>query len=234
LNKIILIVGLICAGATAFLVSQRISAVEARLQPVTYLTFSRDSGETALYAGDEITERHLGQITLPNADDVFGLETDLIRDTPAQRAWLKGKRLNTNIPRGRVLTYDLFEDLAVTRLDEAVRPGYRAISLSVNAAGSLNNSLVPGNRIDLVGVVDDVENPRAEMVLEDVKVIAVGDILSYDQLRSEDSRRYSTITIEVSPQQGVALSTARQRLRGNFIVMLRNQCETGEASATCQ
>jgi len=62
----------------------------------------------------------------------------------------------------------------------------------------------------------------------------VGDILSYDQLRSEDSRRYSTITIEVSPQQGVALSTARQRLRGNFIVMLRNQCETGEASATCQ
>ncbi len=234
MNKIILIVGLISAMATGFLVFQRTEAVEAQLTPVAYLTFSRDAQDKVLFAGDEISERHLGRLTLPNSTDVFGLEGDLIRDTPAQREWLKGKLLNTKIPRGRVLTYDLFEDLAVSRLDEAIGKNMRAISLSVNSASSLNHNVVPGNRIDLVGVIDDVQNPRAELVLEDVKVIAVGDVLSFDQFKSDGERSYSTITIEVSPEQGVALTTARQRVKGAFIVMLRNQCETSSPNATCQ
>jgi Flp pilus assembly protein CpaB len=234
LNKIILIVGLLSAMATGFLVWQRTEAVEARLHPVAYLTFSREARQPVLFAGDEITERHLGRITLPNSTDVFGLEGDLIRDTPAQREWLKGKSLNTKIPRGRVLTYDLFEELGIARLDEAVSVGKRAISLSVNAANSLNHNVVPGNRIDLVGVIDDIENPRAELVLGDVRVIAVGESLTYDAYQSEGGRGYSTITIEVSPEQGIALTTAQEKVKGAFIVMLRNQCETSSPNATCQ
>lgn len=233
MNKIILLVGLLCAAAAGFLVWQKLEAAEARLASVAYLTYSKDAGDPILYAGDEVSAGDIGRIELPNGHDVFQLGDQLIEDTAANRSWLEGKKLNATIPRGRVLTYDLFEKLADDRLDLVVSPGMRAISLSVSSATSLNSRVVPGNRIDLLGVIESEGPARAEVVLEDVKVIAVGKAISYDAYRSEGSRSYSTITIEVRPEEGVKLAQDRRRVKGEFIVMLRNQCDTSQPSATC-
>lgn len=232
LNNIILAIGLVFAAVTGYLVYERLQEADARLAPMSYLTFSEDSGDEVLYAGEEVTGAILGSISLPNGYDVFGLGARVIEDTQVNRDWLEGKRLNTTIPRGRVLTYDLFENLQADRLDQVVTKGYRAMSVSVSNAASLDHRILPGNRIDILGVLDDVNNPEAIPVLEDVRVIAVGKALSYEDYKAGRSN-YSTITIEVTPEQGLKLTSDRRRVSGEFIVLLRNQCDTAAPSEVC-
>jgi pilus assembly protein CpaB len=233
-NKIILLIGIVCAAVSGYLVFQRLEEADARLAPAAYLAFSDEAGSEVLFAGDEISQADIGRIELPNGYDVFNLGGNLIEDTPVNREWIEGKRLNTNIPRGRVLSYDLFERLDTDRLDQEIERGKRAVSLSVSTTGSLNNRVVPGNRIDVLGVIEDgVDVPETVLVLEDVRVIAVGKAISYDSFRSEGERTYNTITVEVTPDEGVKLASDRRRVKGEFIVMLRNQCDTSTANATC-
>lgn len=234
MNKIILLIGIVCAAVSGYLVFDRLEEADSRLSPVAYLSFSAEAGNEVLFAGDEISLADIGQIQLPNGYDVFNLGANLIEDTPVNREWVEGKRLNMTIPRGRVLSYDLFEKLDSDRLDQVVSPGKRAVSLSVSTTSSLNNRVVPGNRIDVLGVIEDgVAVPEATVVLEDVRVIAVGKAISYDAFRSDGDRSYSTITIEVTPEEGIKLAADRRKVKGEFIVMLRNQCDTNTATATC-
>lgn len=233
MNKIILVVGIVCAVVTGYMVMQRLNDADARLAELSYLTFADNAGDEVLYTGDTLSEGDIGSVSIPNGFDIFGLADTLIEDTAANRNWLVGKTLNTTIPRGRVLTYDLFEPLDSERLDQMVSPGMRAISLSVSSSNTMDNSVVPGNRIDLLALLDDLEIPEAVVVLEDVKVIAVGDVLTYDEYRSDGERSYSNITVEVTPEQGLRLTAVRERAQGEFILMLRNQCDTNSPSATC-
>jgi len=232
LNKIILIIGVISAVVTGYLVFQRLEEANDMIAAQSYLTYSEEAGDEVLFSGEEITQSVLGTIAIPNGHDVFGLETRLIEDTAVNRNWLEGRRINTTIPRGRVLTYDLFEELPEQRLDMKVSEGMRAVSISVNSSTSLNNQIVPGNRIDILGVLDEIQNPEAIVLLEDVRVIGVGRINSFEEYQRR-TPSYSTITIELTPEQGVQLTTDRQRVQGDFIVMLRNQCETSQPSESC-
>ena len=231
-SKIILLIGVICAGITGYLVFTKVAEAEARMASISYLTFSRDAVDETLYAGEEITPSVLGRIELPNGQDVFGLGAQLIEDTAVNRSWIEGKELNTTIPRGRVLTYDLFERLETDRLDEIVRPGMRATTFAVSSATSLNNRVVPGNRIDVMGVIDGDGDERAELVLTDVRVMAVGTATTYEDYRGGQDR-YSTITIEVTPDQAVHLATAAAIIKGSFMVLLRNPCDTDAPSDLC-
>jgi Flp pilus assembly protein CpaB len=230
-----IIAGLICGIAAAFLVTQKLDKAEARLASSQYLTFTSDANVKALYTGDTIEELHLGVIEIPNSGDMFGLNARLIADTPTNRTWIVGKELNTTIPPGRVLTYNLFEDLKVARLDQIIPVGMRALSIQVSTSNSLNNRVVPGNRIDLIGVTEGAqdEEPTANVLLEDVKVIAVGKALTFDSLQSQNSQSYSTITVAVTPEEAKRMAVDRRMSKGALILLLRNQCDTASPNATC-
>lgn len=230
-----IVAGLVCGLFAAFLVTQKLSAADAKMASSTYLAFASDARVDALYTGDAIEEGHLGTIELPNSGDIFGLNARLITDTPTNRTWIVGKRLNTTIPPGRVLTYNLFEDLEVERLDQVIPNGMRALSLNVNQENSLNNRIVPGNRIDVYGVIEGFsgEDDRVNVLLEDVKVLAVGKALSFDSLQSGGSRSYSTITVAVTPDEAKGMVIEREIIKGELMVLLRNQCDTSEPNATC-
>ena len=232
MSKIILLIGIICAAVTGYLVFAKVAEADARMRSTAYISFSTDARDAVLYAGEAITPAVLGRIELPNGNDVFGLGAQLIEDTSLNRAWIEGKILNATIPRGRVLTYDLFEVLETDRLDEIITPGSRATTLTVNTASSLDNRVLPGNRIDVLGVLRGVGGDQAVMVLEDVRVMAVGKAITYEGYRS-DQRNYSTITIEITPEQGIALATSAESIKGEFIVLLRNQCDTAAPSEIC-
>jgi Flp pilus assembly protein CpaB len=111
----------------------------------------------------------------------------------------------------------------------------RALSIQVSLSNSLNNRVVPGNRIDLIGVTEGNrdEPPVANVLLEDVKVIAVGKALSFDSLQSQNRKNYSTITVAVTPEEGRRMAVDRRTSKGELILMLRNQCDTSSPNATC-
>jgi Flp pilus assembly protein CpaB len=230
-----IIAGLICGLFAAFLVTQKLGAADAKLASTTYLTIASDARVDALYTGDAIEEAHLGTIELPNSNDVFGLNARLVEDTQTNRTWIVGKRLNATIPPGRVLTYNLFEDLETERLDQIIPVGMRAFTINVSQENSLNNRVVPGNRVDLYGAVWNDEDQKYQVIelLVDVKVIAVGKSLSFDALQSGGSTNYSTITVALTPDEAKGLVAGREHIKGELMVLLRNQCDTSEPNATC-
>ncbi len=230
-----IIAGLICGLFAAFLVTQKLGAADAKLASSTYLSIASDVRVDALYTGDAIEEAHLGTIEIPNSKDIFGLNARLIADTPTNRTWIVGKKLNTTIPPGRVLTYNLFEDLETERLDQVIPVGMRALSINVNQENSLNNRVVPGNRVDVYGVIEGSggEEDRVNEILVDVKVLAVGKSLSFDALQRGGSTSYSTITVAVTPEEAKGVVIEREIIKGELMVLLRNQCDTSEPNATC-
>jgi len=156
-----------------------------------------------LAEGEALQENHIDTISVRDSPDTQGLGTRLIRDTAQNREWILGAKLNRPVPSGQILTYDMFEPLVGVRLDTMIAPGMRATTINVNSENSLNNKIVPGNRIDILGVRQGEGNSPdvGEVILEDVQVLAVGSATSLSEYQSDGSD-YSTITMNI-PSTGI-------------------------------
>ncbi|OLS36896.1 Flp pilus assembly protein CpaB [Bacillus sp. MRMR6] len=112
-----------------------------------------------------------------------------------------------------------------------VSTGKRAISLKVNLESGLSGYIAPNSMVDVIAyesMRDDAtkkEYRSAVLVLENVKVLTSG--------KSSDSKEtvlnYETVTLEVTPEEGVVLSLASLDKDG-FYLMIRNpeDSETGK------
>ncbi len=127
-----------------------------------------------------------------------------------------------------------------TGLARQVTPGKRAVSIPVDDNSAVNRLIKPGDRIDLVTVIDPPGSSKgsqvAKVFAQDVLVLAVGEWaattaprkVEKDDATGKDvvlnlniTRNYSTISVEVDPMiaQQIAL------LRGvgfPFTMLLRN------------
>jgi pilus assembly protein CpaB len=114
-----------------------------------------------------------------------------------------------------------------------VSTGKRAISIKVlNLEQGASGYITPNSMVDVIAyetTKDDAtkkEFKSAVLVLENVKVLTSG--------KSSDNKEaallYETVTLEVTPEQGVVLSLA-SRDKDAFYLMLRNSedTETGKA-----
>jgi len=94
-------------------------------------------------------------------------------------------------------------------LSYAIEPGMRAITIGVDATAGVAGMLRPSNRIDLMGEYDVAGTVYTDLVAEYINVLAVDNVLS-DTGKSADGTTpaYSTITLEVTPQQAMEISMA--------------------------
>ena len=126
-----------------------------------------------------------------------------------------------------------------TGLAPQVTPGKRAISIPVNELTGVAKLMKPGDRVDLIAVLDPgggKENKIAKTILQDVVVLAVGKYVTNNAARKieRDPRSgkisvkpiatfegFGSITVEVEPAQAQMLSLIVQG--GNqLVVTLRN------------
>jgi len=214
-NKYLIIIGVLLGIFATFLVWQRLDEQQAQMTTIDYLAVGSLDGDI-LAEGEALEERHFDTLTVPESPDTKGLGTRLIRDTPQNREWILGAKLNRPVPTGQILTYDMFEPLVGLRLDTMISPGMRATTINVNDENSLNNKIVPGNRIDILGVTAGTAGTPD-----------IGEIIL------SGSGDYSTITIEVTNEQALTLITRKETLTGGFNLLLRNQCDTVAAGDTC-
>ncbi|TDL73869.1 Flp pilus assembly protein CpaB [Rhodococcus qingshengii] len=114
-----------------------------------------------------------------------------------------------------------------------VSKGKRAISIKIlNPEQGVSGYITPNSMVDVIAyetTKDEAtkkEFKSAVLVLENVKVLTSGK--SSDN--KESSLLYETVTLEVTPEQGVVLSLA-SRDKDAFYLMLRNSedTETGKA-----
>jgi pilus assembly protein CpaB len=112
-----------------------------------------------------------------------------------------------------------------------VKEGKRAISVQIDEVNGVSGFVSPGAYVDLVTIVrppeESGENPNPELheaatlLLQNVRVLAVGHAAD----TKEETARYRTVTLEVNPEEGLALGFAT---KGEFYLMLREEGDNGK------
>ncbi|MFC4767938.1 Flp pilus assembly protein CpaB [Effusibacillus consociatus] len=103
--------------------------------------------------------------------------------------------------------------------------GKRAMSIAVNEVQGVSGFITPGAYVDVVVMVPPPqgENASAQILLQNVKVLAVGQLNATPENGSKGSL-YRTVTLEVLPSEGSALAFAAQK--GAVSLMLRPPGDT--------
>ena len=83
-------------------------------------------------------------------------------------------------------------------LAAVLRPGYRAVSLRVNATSSISGLVFPGDRVDIILTHNVSAGRVSETILTNVRILAI-DQLTNDQTQAPKIGKHATF--EVTPKQ---------------------------------
>ncbi len=201
--------GIVTVVLTNIYISNIQKQREGEMNTVYRLNISRDAKEKlrqrdldTVEMHQEVVQQH-GYIT---AQDLGGwIDSPLLR--PARQ--------------GELLTFDHFTSYSRGG-DLELTPGKKALPIPIAPEGR-PGSLDPGMYVDVYApVMVPGERPRSMLVLERVRLFAVGN----RTLNSGHSRRsssYGTVTLEVSPLEAEQLLTLQQWLgKQEFRLAIRN------------
>lgn len=155
---------------------------------------------------------------------------------PEDVSMVLGKKLRYMVRREEPLLWN-YVDMPYqpgTGLAPMIRPGLRALSISVTSPSSVSGLVQPNDRVDVLGTFTfpskttpgEIETLTLTM-LQDVTVLATGQILARPHGGRDPRVRpggYNTVTFEVTPREAEMLVFA-QTLRGNLTLSLRNPAD---------
>jgi len=98
-------------------------------------------------------------------------------------------------------------------------PKQRAMTVKVDEASGVAGFLTPGNRVDVVVVVDKLEfdkDPIAKLLFQNLKVLGTGQKL--ENRPGDKPQIVPTVTLEVTPEQGERVALAAQEGRISLVV----------------
>lgn len=111
-----------------------------------------------------------------------------------------------------------------------VSEGKRAISLKVNLEQGISGYVEPNSMVDIIAYETNIDQKTkkefrsAILGFQNIKVLASGKAPD----SAEEALNYETITVEVTPEQGLELSLASKDKDG-FYFMLRNVKDNEES-----
>lgn len=168
-----------------------------------------------LLGADDIAWKTMTQDIVPAGSVVRGQASD---------TELLGSLVQSAVPTGQpLLQSTLLRPSDGGFLSSVLRPGYRAVSIAVDASQSASGLLRPGDRVDVIltqnfGDLSPTPGHRSvgETVLQDVRIVAVDQNLSpvatarLASPTNTDARIPKTITLEVSESDAEKLLVAIQ------------------------
>jgi pilus assembly protein CpaB len=123
-------------------------------------------------------------------------------------------------------------------LAAVLRPGARAISISVDAAQSASGLILPGNHVDVILTQNLGEGKRkvvAETILQDIRVIAVDQAINNQAKASASQPQFmgelrvpKTVTLELTKRQAEMVFVALQL--GHLQLSVRPMDEASNAA----
>ena len=169
----------------------------------------------------DVTKQELFETTVP-------VEAVHLNEGPQ----ILGKQTLYSIESGDVMRWSYIEGGRRSRgLAQAVKPGMRAMSLSIGGSAAVSGMILPEDRVDILGTFtfpsEEVEGQMETVtltVLQDVTILATGqrraNEITIDRERTRDSS-YNTITVQITPREAELLTFAEQ-MRGRLTLTLRN------------
>jgi pilus assembly protein CpaB len=222
---VLMVLGAIGFGALAVLgarnyIADRLALERATLQPrhsmVEVVVARRD-----LRRGEPVGPDTMAVRTMPREFTPGGAVV------PARFDTLVGARLLVAMRAGEPLLPASVTSAETGSISSRVRPGIRAMTISVDEVNSLSGMLQPGDRIDLLLSVRPLSAagmPAPEVtrtVMQGVPVLATGR--QSRAASGEDAmpgRPFTSITVEVDPMQAQKLVVAQRS--GKLTAVLRN------------
>ena len=206
------------------------------------LTYQQIESEKRRIAGDSETAI-LIQVTRNMVEGEILTEKDVARYTVKRRReamansreipWSQlykvvNHKLDTSINRGQILqTTDLKFGARRNGFSGIVQDGWRAVSIPVDPVSSVNNLIQPNDNVDVIGTFrfPDVRGDSALdtvtlTILQDVKVLAVGNRWQSALADSGSAGSYGTVTLQLMPDEVEMLIFASQK--GKITLSLRN------------
>jgi pilus assembly protein CpaB len=169
-----------------------------------------------------ITEDMVTVTKLP-ADAILG-------DSATEVKLVYGKVAKTDIFAGeQILKHKLVSagDTKNEELAYTIEPGMRAISIAVDSTTGLAGMLKPNYKVDIISdfdreIKDGSSISYTTMVAEDITILSVDSVLSEGgKEQPEDGKAtYSTITLQVTPDQAMKLSLSEYK--GHLRAILRS------------
>jgi pilus assembly protein CpaB len=171
--------------------------------------------------------------------DVVGADTMAVRRIPKE--YLPGSvvapgrfdsyvgtRLVAAMRSGEPLVYSAMEGADISNFSSKVRQGIRAVTIAVDEMNSLSGMLQPGDRIDLQVSIRPPLKPGAPAnpeltapLMQDILVLATGRQVRPSGDENPAGRGFTSITVEVTPDQAQKLIVAQRS--GKLTALLRNR-----------
>jgi pilus assembly protein CpaB len=132
-----------------------------------------------------------------------------------------GREARTALNPGDLITRENTGDKRVGIITQ-LSPDKRAMTVKVDEASGVAGFLVPGDRVDVVVIVDKGEydkDPIAKIVFQNLKVLGTGQRM--ESRPGDKPQVVPTVTLEVSPAEGERLALAAQE--GRISLVLRGR-----------
>jgi pilus assembly protein CpaB len=142
---------------------------------------------------------------------------------PASFDKVDGRKLAFPLQAGEAVFIGLVQRATHEAFSAQVEPGRRAVTMPVDEISSISGLLEPGDRIDLLASVSSpTAGARREVILllQNSKVMATGQ-RSTDDTKTGETKRFSTVTLDLSIDEASRLIKARDD--GRLTAMLRNR-----------
>jgi pilus assembly protein CpaB len=112
-------------------------------------------------------------------------------------------------------------------LSALVTPGMKAVTIRVNDVDGVGGFVLPGDRVDIVLTRQEKENASSQVLLQDVRVLAIDQIADE---RASNPTVPKSVTVEVDTVAGQKLGLAASI--GTLSLLLRKAGETTSVSAS--
>lgn len=233
-SRRLLITGILLGVAAVVLLNVYVARVRASQSSVSVL---RLKPGVSLARGESLGPGMMEPLDLPES---FG---DVVaRAIPASgeaSVWLTDRPVTRDVPAGSVLLYEHFEDVPDERFAARVGDGMRAVTIPVDSATAVGFFVEPGSRVDVLVTLARIEvesqsvpggrsvpttsqQVATSILLQNVRVLAVGRATSRGAYLGELEEGFGTVTVEVTPLQAEKLVFAMEHARRGLTLALRN------------
>lgn len=220
---IILIFGLALSGGAVYFASEQFAQLEAALrQQAASIQPTSETIETKnvvvaskrLSHGQLVTQEHVKLVAFPvdaAPPTAFESVEEVVGDGEDFRMVMRSIEENEPILRTRVTDFGERATVAA-----GLAPGMRAVTLPIDSVSGVAGFLLPDDRVDVFLTRGTDQGMSTELILQNVKVIAVDQFSESEATKARIAR---TVTFEVTLDDAQRLALA-QRL-GSISLSLR-------------